>query len=189
MSKKKPGNIYQLKVTLQGGTPPIWRRILVPGDVKLSQLHVVLQLVMGWYNCHFHQFISEGVLYGVSENMFGDDLDLGLEDESKCKLSQLLTQEKDFLLYEYDFGDSWMHKIVLEKIRPYEESLKVPSCIKGKRACPPEDCGGIWGYQGLLDIISDPTHAEYEEMREWTGEEFDPEAFSSEKINVRLAEL
>jgi len=98
----------------------------------------------------------------------------------------LLKKEKDSLIYEYDFGDSWEHKIILEKILPYDASLKVPSCIKGKRACPPEDCGGIWGYQNLVEIIKDPSHPEHEEMLEWLGGEFDPEYFDMNETNRML---
>lgn len=179
-------NTYQLKVTLIGSKPPIWRRILVPSNVTLDKLHIVLQVSMGWTNSHLHQFISEGVFYGVQD----DDFDFGMDvkNEEKFKLNQLLISEKNSIIYEYDFGDGWEHKILLEKIRPFDKSNKSPSCIKGKRACPPEDCGGIWGYQELLDTLNDPKDPEYESMLEWIGGEFDSETIDIEEINEMLAE-
>ena len=111
-----------------------------------------------------------------------------MEDETKYKLSQLLKKEKDSLIYEYDFGDSWEHKILLEKILPDDGKTVLPVCIKGKRACPPEDCGGIWGYEELLGTISDPKHPDYEDMLEWLGGEFDPDEFDLEELNGDLAE-
>jgi hypothetical protein len=127
-------------------------------------------------------------MYGVPDDEFGGDLGVECEDENKYKVSQLLKKEKDTLKYEYDFGDSWEHKIVLEKIIPYDGSVKVPTCIKGKRACPPEDCGGIWGYQNFLEAIQDPSHLEHEEMLEWVGGEFDPELLNIEETNSALIE-
>jgi hypothetical protein len=127
-------------------------------------------------------------MYGTPYDEFGGDFGLECEDENNYKISQLLKKERDSLIYEYDFGDGWEHKIILEKILPYDASVKVPSCIKGKRSCPPEDCGGTWGYQNLLEIIKDPSHPEHEEMLEWLGGEFDPEYFDMEETNEILAE-
>lgn len=101
-------------------------------------------------------------------------------------MSQLLKREKDSLIYEYDFGDSWEHKIVLEKILPDDGSTETPSCIKGKRACPPEDCGGIWGYANLIEIVQNPKHPEHQEMLKWLGESLDPEYFDLDDINEGL---
>ncbi len=126
-------------------------------------------------------------MYGASYDEFGGTLDMECEDENKYKLSQLMKNERDSLTYEYDFGDSWEHKIILEKILSYDGSAKVPRCIKGKRACPPEDCGGIWGYQGFLEAIQNPSHPEHEEMLEWVGGEFDPEYFDMKETNRILA--
>ena len=185
MSVKPLRKTYQLKVTLNGAKPPIWRRILVPSDIQLGKLHIVLQVVMGWTNSHLHQFVSGRTFYGIHDDEFSFEMEV--EDENKYKLNQLLKSEKDALIYEYDFGDGWEHKIVLEKILPHENDKQLPRCIKGKRACPPEDCGGIWGYQGLLDILKDPEHQEYEDMVEWLDGEFDSEAFSIDEINERLS--
>ena len=186
MPVKQLRNIYQLKVTLNGAKPPIWRRILVPSDIQLGKLHIVLQVAMGWTNSHLHQFVSGSTPYGIQDDEFSFEMEV--EDENKYKLNQLLKSEKEAIKYEYDFGDGWEHKIVLEKILPHENDKQLPRCIKGKRACPPEDCGGVWGYQGLLDILKDPEHPEYEDMVEWLGDEFDSEAFNINETNEMLAE-
>ena len=184
MTTKQLRNIYQIKISLIGAKPPIWRTVLVPSNLKLAAFHEVIQVAMGWTNSHLHQFIANNVFYGIPD----DDFELEMEDESKYKLSQLLKKEKESLIYEYDFGDSWEHKILLEKILPYDTKTALPVCIKGKRACPPEDCGGIWGYEELLETISNPKHPDHEDMLEWLGGEFDPEEFDLEEINEDLAE-
>jgi len=184
MATKQLRNIYQVKITLIGSKPPIWRTVLVPSDLRLGAFHDVIQAVMGWTESHLHQFIANKIFYGVPDDDFG----MEIEDESKYKLSQLLKMEKDSLIYEYDFGDSWEHKILLEKILPFDTKTALPVCIKGKRACPPEDCGGIWGYEELLEAISNPKHPDHENMLEWLGGEFDPEEFDLEEINGNLAE-
>ncbi|MGR8999574.1 MAG: plasmid pRiA4b ORF-3 family protein [Gammaproteobacteria bacterium] len=184
MTAKQLRSIYQIKISLMGAKPPIWRTVLVPGNIGLDAFHDVIQLAMGWTDSHLHQFIANNVFYGIPD----DDFDMEIEDESKYKLSQLLKKEKDSIKYEYDFGDSWEHKILLEKILPFDSKTPLPVCIKGKRACPPEDCGGIWGYEELLQTISDPNHPEHADMLEWLGGEFDPEEFDLEDINEDLAE-
>ena len=184
MTTKQLRHIYQVKISLIGSKPPIWRTVLVPSDLKLAAFHEVIQIAMGWTDSHLHQFIANKVFYGIPDDDFG----MEMEDESKYKLSQLLKKEKESLIYEYDFGDSWEHKILLEKILPFDTKIALPVCIKGKRACPPEDCGGIWGYEELLKTISDPKHPDYENMLEWLGGEFDPEEFDLEEINGNLAE-
>jgi Plasmid pRiA4b ORF-3-like protein len=184
MTTKQSRTIYQIKITLIGSKPPIWRTVLVPGDLDLETFHDVIQLAMGWTDSHLHQFVANKVFYGVPD----DDFEMEMEDETKYKLSQLLKKEKDTLVYEYDFGDSWEHKILLEKILPFDTKTTLPVCIKGKRACPPEDCGGIWGYEELLETISDSNHPDHEDMLEWLGGEFDPEEFDLEEINDDLAE-
>ena len=187
MSKSQQQSILQLKVTLCQIKPPIWRRILVPDNITLGQLHDVLQIVMGWTDSHFHQFVLGREVYGVPDEdednfMFGTPL----KDENKERVSSLLLKEKDSLTYEYDFGDGWQHKVTLEKIIPYDSSIQLPSCIKGKRACPPEDCGGVWGYVELLEIMSDKSHPEYNERLEWLETDFAPEYFDHAEVNAQL---
>lgn len=187
MAIRELRTIYQIKVTLNETKPPVWRRILVPSTINLGQFHTVLQIVMGWTDSHLHQFISGRTMYGMADDEVGADFGLDMEDETQYKLSDLLVEEKASLIYEYDFGDGWRHKIQLEKKLPYDKAIKLPSCVKGKRACPPDDCGGVWGYQELLEVIEDPSHPEYDEMIEWLGGEFDPEEFDVEETNKLLA--
>ncbi len=184
MTTKQSRTIYQIKISLIGVKPPIWRTVLVPGDLGLGAFHEVIQVAMGWTDSHLHQFIANKKFYGVPD----DDFELEMEDETKYKLAQLLKKEKDSIIYEYDFGDSWEHKILLEKILPDDGKTVLPVCIKGKRACPPEDCGGIWGFEELLETIADTNHPDHEDMLEWVGGEFDPEEFDLEEINEDLAE-
>lgn len=172
--------IYQLKINLVNAKPPIWRRLLVQSDINLSSFHNVIQIVMGWTDSHLHQFIANQVFYSPPNEY--DELDS--KDESKFKLSQLLKKEKDKIIYEYDFGDSWKHEIKLEKILPFDANKLLPYCIKGKRACPPEDCGGVWGYDDIIETTGNPNHPEYEERLEWLGEEFDPEYFDAGEVNA-----
>lgn len=182
MTVKSLRNIYQIKVTLVGSKPAIWRRVLVPNNIRLDRLHHALQITMGWTDSHLHQFTADGVYYGINDPEFGSDC----KDESKKALNKLLLEEKDSLLYEYDFGDGWKHKIILEKIVPFAKDIKLPYCKQGKRSCPPEDCGGIWGYHDFLETIQDPKHPEHDEMLEWVGGEFDPEYFSISEVNEEL---
>lgn len=177
--------IYQLKVTLYDSKPPIWRRIQVPADITLSRLHNILQVVMGWTDSHLHQFIVGEIYYGLPH----PDWDFEVKDERRAKLYKIAPQEKAKFTYEYDFGDDWLHTILVEKILTPEEGRQYPVCIKGKRACPPEDCGGVWGYESFLEAIRDPNHPEHDEMLEWIGGSFDSEAFDLVAINQRLAQV
>jgi hypothetical protein len=180
-------DIYQLKVTLRNSKPPIWRRIEVPGNIGLDKLHHILQATMGWWNSHLHQYIVGQTYYGQPDPEYGYDLEM--EDERKVKLNQIAPSEKSRFIYEYDFGDGWEHLIVVEKILPPEKGVRYPRCIKGKRACPPEDVGGMWGYESFLEAIKDPNHPEHEDMLDWWGDDFDPEAFDLEEINDALQQF
>jgi len=187
-TKKKiaePKKIYQIKVTLKDTKPPIWRRIEVTEDTSLDKLHNIIQAAIGWNDYHLHQFIIGGNYYGKPDPEFGSEM----EDESTIRLSQISLKEKSKFTYEYDFGDSWLHEILIEKILPAKEGVKYPVCITGKRACPPEDVGGSFGYADFLETINDPEHPEHEDMLEWAGDDFDPEAFDLDEINARLAKM
>jgi hypothetical protein len=180
--------IYQIKVTLDESKPPIWRRILVRSDTTLRELHNVIQAVMlGWADYHLHQFIVGETYYGVPDLDYDGFLEM--HDESQVKLSQIVTGEKFKFRYEYDFGDSWLHNLLVEKVLPPEPGQPYPVCVKGKRACPPEDVGGIWGYYMFLEAIQDPEHPEHEDYLEWIGGEFDPEAFDLDEANEALRAL
>jgi hypothetical protein len=177
--------MYQIKVTLNGVRPSIWRRLVVPSSLSLMDLHDVLQAAMGWMDSHLHQFVARGKLYGQPDPEFG----MGRINEKRVRLDEVLRTEKDAMTYEYDFGDGWEHKIVLEKVLGNAEEHAAPSCIAGARACPPEDCGGVWGYANLLKVISDSSNPEHEEMLEWLGDGFDPERFDISAINSVLARM
>jgi hypothetical protein len=134
--------IYQFKVTLRGLRPPIWRRVQVYDDLTFYEFHRVLQATMGWWDAHLHQFITPDRLFITDATTLSE---LGVDgwDEQKIRLKQLFKQEGQKMVYEYDFGDSWEHDVLLEKILPVETAVTYPRCLKGKRACPPEDCGGV----------------------------------------------
>lgn len=175
----------QLKITLKGIKPPIWRRVIVPNDLTLKQLHVIIISAMGWNGGHLHQFYIHNEFYGdPSDDIFGDG---DIQDEQQFILSEFLTAEKSKIHYEYDFGDSWEHEIFVEKILPTAENH--PICIKGKRACPPDDVGGIYGYAEFLKIIADPEHPDYEDTLDWIGFDFDAEEFDIDDVNYLLSKL
>ncbi|MFF5263466.1 plasmid pRiA4b ORF-3 family protein [Actinomadura viridis] len=179
------GAAYQIKIQLRGVTkPPVWRRLLVPADIGLDRLHEVIQAAMGWENHHMHVFSHGSGEYGLP------DRELGHRDERKVMLSQLLTLAGDGIGYTYDFGDGWEHDIVLEEALTPGTEVAVPVCTAGKGACPPEDCGGVWGYEGLKDTLADPDAEDHDDMLEWlgldSGDDFDPKAFSLAEVNRRL---
>jgi len=182
MTARPLRSIYQLKVTLKYIRPPVWRRFLIASSTHLKDVHMVLQVVMGWMNSHLHDFATGNEIYGVPDEEFFSEM----KDESKFRLDQLLKQEKERLIYTYDYGDNWEHEVLLEKILPFKHDIKLPVCIKGKRACPPEDVGGVPGYAMFLEAIKDPIHPEYEEMLDWAGGDFDAEHFDLDEINRML---
>ena len=176
--------VYQIKVTLEGSKQLIWRRLLVPGDITLGDLHNIIQTAFGWWDSHLHQFIIGEVYFGVPHPEY--DAYLEMNDESKMRLQQITESEGFKFRHEYDFGDGWLHQVLVEKILPPEPGQVYPVCIKGRRACPPEDVGGIWGYHFFLEAIADPEHEAHDEFLEWAGDEFDPAAFDLEEANQAL---
>jgi len=176
-------NLYQIKVSLNDVKPPIWRRLLISNATNLAELHEIIQIAMGWTDTHLHQFTVENDRYGVPD----PDYDDGTKPEGGVRIGSLLKEEKEWLVYEYDFGDGWTHKIILEKILPYEAGEVEPRCIGGCRRCPPEDVGGPWGYMDFLEIYEDKTHPEHEEMVEWAGDYFDPDGFDENEVNKILS--
>ena len=179
--------VYQLKITLDGIIPPIWRRILVYGDVKLYKLHKILQAVMGWENYHLHLFNVDDVIYAYPSPE--DPWPMKTKNEKRARLADVAPEEKTEIGYEYDLGDSWKHTIVVEKILYPHDGLECPVCLEGERSAPPEDCGGKSGYKTFLEAISDPNHPDHDWMLEWVGGEFDPERFDLENINKLLAKV
>jgi hypothetical protein len=177
--------VYQLKVTLDGARPPIWRRFQVPGQITFARLHLVLQAVMGWENEHLY-------LFEVGQRRIGepsDDWGERTEDASRIELRKVAGQQGARLTYVYDFGDDWHHRVVVEKTAcPDAEAGRVV-CLSGRRACPPEDCGGIWGYSEMLTALDDPTNPDLAERVEWLEEvhgPYDPEHFDAGEVTARL---
>ncbi len=177
------GNMFQLKVTLLDTKPPIWRRVLIDGGGTLDHLHEVIQAAFGWWNTHLHEFEVGRTRYGVPD----PDEDWGEPplDERRTRLDAIAAEGSAFR-YTYDFGDGWDHKITVEKVLAADSAPAVPACIGGRRACPPEDCGGTWGYRDLLEILADPAHPEHDQRREWIGRPFDPEAFDPSEFQDNL---
>ncbi len=185
----KPSKIsttYQLKITLVGISPPIWRRVLVPSTLTISKLHDALQVCMGWTNSHLHQFEKDGRYWGKPET---DDYGIELLDERRVPVGQLLQAEGDSLSYLYDLGDKWRHTVYLEKIVPSESPSPVPVCLAGERRCPPEDVGGPSGYEEFLAVIFEPGHEDSERFRQWGGGTFHAEEFNLKAVNDALERM
>ena len=180
---KQPGipvEVYVVKVTLLGTRPPVWRRILVPRDITLQHLHRTLQTVMGWTNSHLHQFVVQRQTFSDPRSRVGTKV----ANENRTRLGELIWTVGASLLYEYDFGDGWQHKLLLEEVLTGDESFQ-QICVAGKQCCPPEDCGGPRGFAELLNALRDANHPGHEEVCEWLGD-YVPESFSADEINRRL---
>jgi len=188
----KPASVLTLKVTLRGSSPPIWRRLEVPADITLDRLHAVLLTAFDWDGGHLHVFEAGGESYGAY------DPELGHRGERGVGLARLAPVGAS-LRYTYDFGDDWEHVIAVEKRMPAQEDAAYPRCTGGRRAAPPDDCGGVRGYAVMLEAIADPAHDEHEHYVEWAGHvlglspdevmAFDPAAFDRDWVNVCLTTL
>jgi len=185
--KKADYPIYQLRIILKDIRPPIWRRVLISGDTSLRKLHKAIQILMDWEDYHLHSFTVGGTRYGIPdpEGLW----DTGEKDDRRFRLAEVVPAAESRMRYIYDFGDNWEMDILVEKILPPDDDFKSPVCLAGKRAGPPEDCGGAWGYENLLEIIKAPNHKEYESMMAWLGGQFDPEAFDPDAINAKLLKI
>lgn len=182
---KKPTGIFQLHVELEGIVPSVWRRVLVPSNINLAALHAILNEVMGWTNSHLHQFRLRDRLFG--DTSMPDAEELEFEDEKKVQLNDLVGIGNT-IIYEYDFGDSWAHRVKVEKMLAVDERLRYPLCVAGARACPPEDCGGVGGYEQLLESLQDPKAEGHSDSLTWVGGHFDPEGFDVNRTNQVLGE-
>ena len=178
--------IYAIKITLKNIKPVIWRRLHVPSNITLAKLHDVIQIAMGWMDSHLHEFVINDERYG-NAGMF-DDWDDGPIDGKRVRLNQVAAPRSRFI-YQYDFGDNWQHEIKIEKVVTPEAGIKPPYCVAGERACPPEDCGGVWGYEEMLETLAGPPCEERSELLEWLDDEFDPEQFDLHQINQHLKHL
>jgi len=177
--------IFQFKIILRGISPAIYRTVQVEDSRTFYEFHHIIQIAMGWFNYHLFQFTAGD--YCISDPSMIDYKKV--LDSKEVKLNDIFTEEGEKINYEYDFGDGWMHSISLEKILPIKLNTTYPFCIRGKRSCPPEDCGGIWGYQHLVEVMSNKKHKEYKSMKAWLGEDFDAEAIDIDLINDELKDL
>jgi len=195
--------VLQFKITLRHIEPPIWRRIHVPLDYSCWDLHVAIQDAMGWFDCHPHlfRFTVKGkrkpLVIGLS---FDDEDEEQVVPGWEVPVGNAFCQLGAAAIYEYDFGDGWQHEVVLEGLMGREKGIKYPRCLAGERACPPEDCGGVPGYQHLLEIIRDPQHEEYKHTVAWVKtkirqnyiyrpEEFHPDLVRFDNPKRRLKNL
>jgi hypothetical protein len=183
---------YLLTVTLEDMPYDCWRKIIVPSELPLDALHLILQRVMGWRNAHMYQFQFAKKRYSPASE-YDDDSDC--EGVTETTLGEALGRKTSFT-YEYDLGDSWMHTIHVQNVKDDFEPGKIFYCVDGKGNCPPEDCGGTWGFQEMLETLSDPEHEEFAEMREWADMEDEedvasrwPGKFPLAAINKWLAKL
>jgi len=186
-SPRTPDAVYQIKITLLDTQPPIWRRIQVQ-DCTLEKLHELIQTAMGWTNSHMHHFRKGEQHYGDPMLMQENFKEMEYKDSTRTKVSDLLPKSgKRFRFeYEYDFGDSWHHEVLFEKCVEAEVGQSYPLCLEGARACPPEDVGGAWGYPDFVEAIQDEGHERHEELLEWVGGSFDPEAFDPAATTKRM---
>ena len=174
--------VFQLRIRLEEIDPPVWRRVLVPGGAKLSKLHDIFQAAMGWTNSHLHSFTIDGKLYGTHIDDYPED---ELDESEYTVLVALRGSLKPFV-YEYDFGDSWAHEVVVEDLTWSPYALKHGVCLDGEGACPPEDVGGTSGYAEFLEALADPLHEEHDNSLVWVGYKFDPSVFNVAAANAAL---
>jgi hypothetical protein len=180
---------YQLHISLLHTRPLVWRRVQVPGRMRLSRLHEVIQLCLGWTDSHLHQFVIGSNFYAPA--MEEDDWSEGkVYDESRFRLGALEADLRQRFIYEYDFGDGWQHEIRIEKgIAAHEKPAGCPILLAGERACPPEDIGGPAGYRHFLLAAGDPAHEDHQEMLDWYGRDFDPDSLAVDAINKILKKM
>jgi len=178
--------IYQLKLELKDSSPKIWRRIQVSGNTSFSDLHDIIQLTMGWENEHLYEFYINGFkIHDFGEN-FDDGSNPKERDSLDTFLDELVNLTKSKFRYVYDLGDNWEHEMEVEKIFTAENNQTYPICVSGEGACPPENCGGIWGYKELLNILADKDHSEHEETVSWLGDDWDANSFNCKHANLLL---
>ena len=180
--------IAQIKVTLLGvSKPPVWRRLQLRADTRLDRLHGLIQAAFGWEDYHLHSFTCGQEEFGPAD----PDLDLDFNNERDITLGELIGGVGDRLRYTYDFGDNWEHEILVEQLLDPDPETRYPALIAAKGACPPEDCGGVWGYANLKEVLADPSHEEHQDMLEWLGldnaNELDPTAVTTDNIQKELA--
>lgn len=176
LARGVPTQIFRFKIVLDHTEPAVWRRIEVGSHITFYQFHMMIQEAMGWENCHLHEFRDGELTIGDTREEVCEFGDPPQWEERDKAISAYFSPDRRRIGYTYDFGDDWTHTILLEDIVLVQADVVYPRCVDGTRACPPEDCGGVPGYAHLLEILSDPAHEDYAEMREWAGD-FDPGHF------------
>jgi hypothetical protein len=189
MPRREP-QVYLLRVELEDIRPLIWRRLWLGGDATLLRLHHVLQAAMGWTDAHLHEFHIKGQCFAVPDPDDGFERDRAIVDERPITLDSVLPGISEFR-YWYDFGDDWWHRVKIEESRPVDDHSPVHGYVEaGERACPPEDSGGIPGYQSFLDAWArDRKGEEVREFLGWAGEDFDPARFDRHAANAALLRM
>ena len=178
--------VLRLKVTLDDVEPKVLRRIEVPADIKLDRLHLTLQAALGWTNSHLFEIRARDVGWGLPS----PDRPDGPLDARKVKLIDVLEDAgTKTLRYLYDYGDGWEHTIKVERMIPADTNIAYPRLIEASGRCPPEDVGGPWGYDEMLEALADPDHERHAEIREWVGDDFDPHAFDAEPLRENVTAL
>jgi hypothetical protein len=185
-TSERASTVFQIKMILKGIDPPIWRRIHTP-DGTLEELHEIIQVTMGWEGEHPYRFTIGGVDYADLETTSDEEV----EDACGTRLSAVLPTEnrRPRFSYEYDFGDEWIHQLIVEERLLPKDGVNYPLCVGGQRACPPEDCGGPWAYPDFVEAIGNPDHPRHDELLEWVGGAFDPERFDQEAVNKELRRM
>ena len=183
---RTPPHLLQLKIELAGIKPLIWRRVVLPETITLPKLHQVIQIVMGWQDCHLHEFEIAGERYGIPD----PDYDFGepVRNEQRVRLAAALGTARSFR-YIYDFGDDWEHRIKVERRLPPDPVFDIALCIDGANAAPPDDVGGTYGYAAFIEAITQPDHPEHQQMLEWFGAPFDPTAFDLSATDLPLTRI
>ncbi|HRH02959.1 MAG TPA: plasmid pRiA4b ORF-3 family protein [Bacteroidia bacterium] len=177
--------IFELKIELDRTKPLVWRQMIIPESFTLYELHHLIQIAFGWKNYHLYSFIANEQIIGNPVLM--DDPET--INDRMVDVSQVLKTKGDKICYEYDFGDGWMHTITLARIIKSDVYGKTPIVVNGAMACPPEDCGGIPGYENLKDVMKNPKHPEYKEFVQWLGKAFDPQLFNLQMVNKEMLKL
>ncbi|MFA5702684.1 MAG: plasmid pRiA4b ORF-3 family protein [Advenella sp.] len=186
-SKTTPleGKAMVLRIELRETNPAVYRVILVPSRITLPKLHVTILRAMGWDGGHLHEFIINDTHYGEIDPEFPFP---DMKSQSRVRLDKALGVTHSFD-YIYDYGDVWWHNVEVIEFADFRGPLDSPWCLDGKRACPPEDVGGIPGYLDFIDVMADSKHPEHQQMMEWYGRPYNPEAFDLEEVNQRLMEI
>ena len=184
-----PNQVFELEIVLLEIEPKIWRRFAVRSNHSLMVLHDIIQMVMGWKDCHLHEFAIGDQVYTARYPELDDFDERKTRDEKRSYLREVLGGEGSRFVYRYDFGDGWRHNLKVLKVSQPEEGVRYPVCLSGERSCPPEDVGGPWGYTEMLEALADPKHEEHDSYIEWLGKKFEPDVFDLKAVNRMLRNI